>query len=298
MGLGTSTYMYIRERQALLEQTRLRIEAEKARAAEASARSAESTARAAETVARAAETNAQAVAINARAEVQIRLDIARAENLVKEKKYSEAEELLDKIEPAYLAGDALVRECRRELVWQSCLNNDWDEIVKRYALIVRDDGPGWNSLIAGDHLYYAAILVYAGRTAEYENLRRSWLKRFATRDDPLLSEFLCDRAMLGPADEEIRKGIARHYEVTKDLVRIFDGTNQVRESGHLHSMAMTEYRLGDFQRAAQHSDSALSLPFDHSVDIQRTVALRAMALHQLKENDDARLTLAFCHQHV
>ena len=298
MGLGTSTYMYIRERQALLEQTRLRIEAEKARAAEASARASESTARAAETVARVAVTNAQAVAINARAEVQIRLDIVRAENLVKENKFSEAEELFDKIEPAYLAGDASVRACRLELVWHSCLNNDWNEIVKQEALVVRDDGPGWNRTIAGDHVFYAIVLIYAGRTAEYENLRRSWLKRFATRDDPLLSEYLCDRAMSGPADEEIRKGIARHYEVTKDRVRIFEGTNQFGEFPNLVAMAMTEYRLGDFQRAAQHSDRALSLPFRYSFDIPKTAALRAMALHQLKENDDARLTLAFCHQHV
>jgi eukaryotic-like serine/threonine-protein kinase len=212
LGAGVTTWSHWRAREALREQTRQRLEAEKARAAESSARAAETSARVAETNARAAETSA-------RAELQIRLDIARAKELVDGQKFSEAEELLNKIEPAFLAGDPVVGAARRALTWQSIKKKNWDESLNQMALRIRDDGSGWDFNIAGDHGSYATMLVQIGRTAEYENLRRSLLTRFATRDDPLLSEFLCRIAMLAPADEEIRKGIARHYDVTKNLLR-------------------------------------------------------------------------------
>jgi serine/threonine protein kinase len=269
-GVVASTSEAIRARRAEQGQTRLLIEAEKNRDAEATAR----------------------------AQLQIRLDITRARDLVNEKKYAEAEELLNKIEPAYLAGDSFVESIRLELVWQSIAKSDWDETVRRTALLIRDDGSEWNTPIAGDYGLYVAYLVKTGRSGDYDELRRSLLKRFATRDDPLLSEYLCSIAMYGPADEEMRKGIARHYEVTKHRVRIFEGKNQTGEPMHLTSMALTEYRRGDFQLAAQHSDHALSLPFQYDFYTPRTVAMRAMALHQLGEDDDARLTLAYCHQQV
>jgi hypothetical protein len=269
-GVVASTSEAIRARRAEQEQTRLLFETEKNRAAEATAL----------------------------AQLQVRLDITRAKDLVNEKKYAEAEELLNKIEPADHAGDSIVASIRRELIWQSIAKSDWDETVRRAALLVRDDGSEWNTPIAGDYGLYVAYLVKTGRSEEYDELRRSLLKRFATRDDPLLSEFLCSIAMYGPVDEEMRKGIARHYEVTKHRVKIFEGKNQTDESQNLTSMALTEYRRGDFQLAAQHSDHALSLPFQYDLYIPRTVAMRAMALHQLREDDDARLTLAYCHQQV
>ena len=269
-GVVASTLEAIRARRAEQEQTRLLFETEKTRDAEATAR----------------------------AQLQARLDIPRAKDMVTEKKYAEAEELLDKIEPAYLAGDSVVESIRHDLVVQLILKNDWDETVRRSALHVRDDGSAWNTDIAGDYGVYVTYLVKTGRTNEYDDLRRSLLKRFATRDDPLLSEFLCALTMFGPVDEEMRKGIARHYDVTKHRVRIFEGNNQADESQHLTAMAMTEYRLGDFQLAAQHSDHALSLPFPYASASPPTVAMRALALHQLKEDDDAQMTLAYSHRLV
>ncbi len=305
LGIGATSWLYWQQREALREQTRLRIEAEKARAAETSARVAETAARAAEINARVAASEAHAVATDARAaenkaraEVQARLDIARARNLINENKFSEAEELLNQVEPVYLAGDAVAREVRLTLVWRSLVKGDWEETYKRELLVVRDAGTNWNTPIAGDHGAYITVLVHTGRTAEYDRFRRYLFQRFATRDDPLLSEYLCNIAMHGPADEEIRQGIARHYDVTKHRVRIFEGNNQVGESAHLTAMAMTEYRLGDFQLAAQHADRALSLPFNYAFYIPGTVAVRALALHQLKEDADARLTLAYCHRQV
>src|ERR1039457_2418568 len=95
-GVVASTTEAIRARRAEQEQTRLLFETEKTRDAEATAR----------------------------ARLQIRLDITRAKDLVNEKKYAEAEELLDKIEPADLAGDSIVASIRRELIWQSIANSD------------------------------------------------------------------------------------------------------------------------------------------------------------------------------
>jgi eukaryotic-like serine/threonine-protein kinase len=270
LGTGATTWLYLREREALREQIRLRLEAGKARAAET----------------------------NARTELQVRRDIARARTLVDEEKYSEAEEMLNNIEPASLAGDSIVRETRLALAWQAIAKSDWNESVNRMALLIRDAGSAWNFDVASDYGRYATILVQTGRAAEYENFRRSMLTRFATDNDPGLSRYLCRIAMYAPADEGIRKGIAIHYDSAIKSARLFEGRNQINESESLFSIALTEYRLGDFPRAAQRSDRALSLPFSYPLYIPKVIALRAMALHQLKEGDDARLTLAFCHQQV
>ena len=149
-GLGTSTWLFLMEREAReravaaeRQQARLRQEAEQARANEAELR-------------RQAET---------------REKITQAAFLISQDKYDEADDLLSRIsvnEPT-VEGAAVFRSMGE---WYA-LHNQWKQAVERFRTLLQIDAlDGWD-MFTLDYLECGPALIEAGDTRAYEEFRQA-----------------------------------------------------------------------------------------------------------------------------
>ncbi|GEM_PF-534807 len=268
VGMGASTTMYLRERDALAEQNRLRVEAEAARAVES----------------------------RLREQAQARANVSQAAVLLSEGRIEEADALLQQktletVEPSREAAGVF-----RELGNWNAFYERWQRAVQYYTLLNqanRLDPP--SEIVEGCEVMAisSALLAY-GDTEGYDEFRREMLDLYLPARTSHQAEHLLQASLLTQADESI---IDRLHDVAAVCEK---GASTEIESPYpeweAFSMALYHHRLGHSKAVLRWGEQCMSYPPETTAAsgearIAATHCLMAMARFRLGERADAEAEL-------
>ena len=257
LGLGTSTWLFFREREA-------RREAQQGRVNEALLRQ--------------------------RAEA--REKIAQAVPLVEQGRMDEADRLVGGISSpdTALVGEAVFRP----LADWAALQGQWRRAADYLSVLVGVDEFETSEISTLDHTKCAVALVELGDRRAYEAFCRKSIKQFAATTDPIIAERTFKNCLLLPADASRLAALAPLANVAAKSIP--DQASSKRDSWMLPwrclSLALLEYRGGNYHGAIDWGNRCLAYRNDCPAREAGVHAIFAMAYHQLGQADNARAELA------
>ena len=291
-GVFASTSEAIRARHAERDQSQLLQEAGVARTNETRLRKEADDARANETRLRKEADDARANEAKLLQQAEAHLKIMQAKVLYDNKEYDAAENLLNEINPALIEPDWGHAILRRDLTWQHIVRNQWDGAVTNIALLRLINGYSTGFESSQDNYLYANALVADGDKAGYERFRRALINHFAGSTSPELAKFLCEISMLMPADENFIASLRGFYDLAENKLTYSKDGFQDNEVVRRLSLALVDYRRGDYTNAAARCESCKSERMTNHSHLPTVLAISAMTHHQLGQDDEARLDLA------
>jgi serine/threonine protein kinase len=274
LGLGVSSLLYFRERDARQravvaerQQGELRKEAEAGRAVEAQLREQAET----------REKITQAV-------VAVRYgNHATADLLAKDLKVTQ---------PTLEGGEVF-----RALGEWHAFAGSWKEASERFSALLLINQLEWKDQPSLDYVRAAAAWLELGDLKGYENFRRSMLERFAASQDPISAERTVKCCLILPADAAMMKKLMPLAEIS---IRSFEGRSEnlatydqaTRMTWRMLSLALMEYRLGNYARCATWARRCIA--YEEKLPARMALAhtLLAMADYQLHEGHEADLEIA------
>ena len=222
---------------------------------------------------------------------EIRDKIVEAKTLYDGQKNDEAEKLLNTIDPSLIEPDSIHASVRRSLAWRHAAQKQWNNAATNLAVLLRVDGLGTINDVLADNGAYAATLVEIGDKAGYERFRQALVERYAGTPDPAIAEAICRICLLLPADGTLMNELSPLYDVATRRTFRRDGKTDPKAWNHT-ALALVDYRRGNYSQAADWCVGSLA-PSQQTTRIPTALALRAMIHHQLHQEDDAGLELAY-----
>ena len=277
-GLGSSTWLFWRERRALAEQVRLSEKAEAARRQEDRLR-AQATAR---------NNISQVAGLLNRGKAGGNLpeqDFAGVAVLLKEGKADEADALLQTHALDFLEPSPDAAHVFRSLGHWNAMRGRWDQAYLCFQRLNHANRFGdLEGIIEGtDAMCLAALLAEFGKAGEYEAFRRESLDRFLPVRSSLAAEHLLKISLLRPADAVTLERLGQAAEMCASGARSdYSGRDSFPQWDAL-ALATYHYRRGDMPKAMEWTERCLSFPGGRG-DRQRSAhCLRAMAFRRLGE---------------
>ncbi len=268
-GLGASTWLFLRERDARHEQTRLRAVAEKARISAEDARANE------------ARMNRLAKAADL---------VRQAAVFVRYKNMEEADRLLAELEPdvappSLEAADTLIR-----LANWNFAEKRFSETAQRFHMLAHVYAvvdPTDTNANSQEWLPIAPAVIEWGEPGQYEEVRQLAVQRFSDTTNSVVAEHLLKVALLAPADAETLQAIAPTAEVIGASLTHLGNTS---EQAHLaawgrHAMALLAYRQGDLQTAEELAKLSLTNEGSASRGLLNKVLLAMIDLNQGRKEE-------------
>lgn len=260
LGLGASTWLMFREREA-------RHEAERGRASEALLRQ----------------------------QAEARAAISQAAALVGENQYGAADQLMAKVNfpESGLGGEAVFRPLGD---W-AAVQGRWQRAAEYFELLVRVDQMETPDVATLDSTRCAAALIEAGDTPGYERFRREIIERFASTRYPVEAERTVKNSLLLPADSTIMAALAPLADLAAKAVPI--GTPTPLEepwpgsiAWRCDSLALWSYRQADYAAAVGWCQRCLSYGNDNPARVATANAILALSYARLGQVQNARNALA------
>ena len=260
LGLGASTWLMFREREA-------RHEAERGRASEALLRQ----------------------------QAEARAAIGQAAALVGENQFGAADQLMAKVTfpENGLGGEAVFRPLGD---W-AAVQGRWQRAAEYFKLLVRVDQMETPDVATLDSTRCAVALIEAGDTPGYERFRREIIERFASTRYPVEAERTVKNSLLLPADSTITAALAPLADLAAKAVPI--GTPTTLEepwpgaiAWRCDSLALWSYRRADYAVAVGWCQRCLSYGSDNPARVATANAILAMSYSQLGQVQNARNALA------
>jgi len=278
-GLGAATVLYLRERLALVEQERLKVDAELARSQEAYLRVQEA---------------------HLRAQAQARANVSHVAILLSDGKVEEADRLLqqnplDSIDPSREAADVF----RFLGNWNGAYQR-WPQALACFVLMNQANrlGDPLRTLESLDLLMLAPVYIEAGDTSGYESFRREALERHVEVKNSLQAEHLLKVCLLTPADEKL----LRHLQPVADICAAAIPSNAtmgtVLGDWNALSMALYRYRCEDYRGAVEWSRRCLAFKDPVGTRVAAARCVSAMARFRLGEITPAEQELAVARKSI
>lgn len=262
-GLGLSTWLFLREREAREEQARLRIEAETARAIEVQLRE----------MTRAADL------------------VAQAALLVRYNEMSKADEWVSKIQPGLVPPSLEAVETLRLVAEWNLLQGRWKAAADRYRVLV----PVITSVDITDTDEMSRLLMPAaaaikrwGHKEDYHKLRSLTMRRFSASSIPGVAGQVIKVVLLEPADPPT-------FEALAPLAATLDSYLQMPPPNaalylipwRRFSMALYAYRKNDLEAAMTHIRAGMALKTDAPPLVASNHLLLAMIQHRSGDREEA-----------
>ncbi|HKW28637.1 MAG TPA: serine/threonine-protein kinase [Verrucomicrobiae bacterium] len=260
LGLGASTWLLFREREA-------RHEAERGRASEALLRQ----------------------------QAEARAAISQAAALVGENQFGAADQLMAKVTfpENGLGGEAVFRPLGD---W-AAVQGRWQRAAEYFKLLVRVDQMETPDVATLDSTRCAVALIEAGDTPGYERFRREIIERFASTRYPVEAERTVKNSLLLPVDSTIMAALAPLADLAAKAVPT--GTPTPLEepwpgaiAWRCDSLALWSYRRADYAAAVGWCQRCLSYGNDNAARVATANAILAMSCSQLGQVQNARNALA------
>ncbi len=269
-GFGTSTWLFLREREARREQARLRQEAEQARAVEADLRQ--------------------------RAEVRER--ISEAAVLLSHGKPAEADALVGAPPIAYIPPSLECVNLMGKLGIWHVFAGRWPEAAARYhafgvAIAHCEDAD--TDAISREFVPAVAAICEAGDDERYRHFRELTLGRFGKTSNTVVAEQVIKAALLKPADAGILGQLAPLAERVRGTLSPAGpsaDSNAHMAGWSAFSLCLFEYRAGHPDRAIEWAERCLSYRNENPPRRAAALAIRALSLDRLGWRDEADRALA------
>jgi len=264
-GLGASTWMFLREREARQEQVRLRLIADVARENEAKLRQ----------------------------QAENRERITQAAFLISRDMLAEADELMNQVtdlEPS-LEAESVLRQLGK---WHA-LRGDWDRAAARFNQLLLADQWDRSEMIAYDLLQAGPILIERGDVKGYEHFRSAAIARFADSTVATDAERTLKISLLLPADSETLRSLQPLERVAAASFEehgVNAGTAPGMAAWRCLSLGLMAYRQDHTPTAKEWCRRCLTYPEKNPARIATAHIIRAMACQQLEELAQARSELA------
>ena len=262
-GLGVSTWLFLRERDALKEQTRLRGVAEDARATAEKARANE------------ARLNRLAQAADL---------IAQAAVLVRYNEMDEADELLSHLNsadaPASLeAADTLMLVANSNLA-----KKRWKQAADRFHALVHvyaSVDPKDTNAKSQEWLPAAPAVFEWGKPEQYDELRDLAVSRFARSNNPIVAEHLLKVTLLEPVDAGTLRSLAPAAKVIEGSLT---GENRQKDA-HVAAwgqcaLGLLSLRKGEWESAEKWVRLSLATSNDPARSLWNKTILAMIATHK------------------
>ena len=253
-GLGTSTWLFLREREAHhralaaeLQQTRLRHEAE------------------------------------------VRERLTQAALLVSQERFEEADGLLSKVvltQPT-LEGAAVFRFVGEWHAYQ----NRWKQATDRFGQLIEVNQLDGLDSSALDFLRCGAALIELGNTNDYERFRQGAIARFSQAPCPF-ADRIVKISLLLPASERLLESLKPLAEVdAKYLAEADQGGDVFTAAWRSVSLGLLEYRRGNYLKAVEWCRRCLAYPGTNAPRTATARIILAMAYNRLGRVDEAHTEL-------
>ena len=256
VGLGASTWLFIKERES-------RREAEHGRAMEAILRR----------------------------QAEARERIAQAAVLVSQSHFDEADRLVDGVSFPETTSEG--ETVFRTLGEWAAIQSQWKRAAERLTMLQQVDHlETWDTATL-DCSRCAAALLELGDTNAYDRFRRAAIQYFGGTSDPLVAERTVKNALLLPADRSVMVSLAPLAEIAANSFNKPPGPGDSwMAPWRCVSLALIDYRRGRFSDSAGWANRCIAYGEDNPPRVATARAILAMADVRLGHADDARAELA------
>ena len=268
-GFGTSTWLFLREREARQravnsekQQAQMRTEAEHGRAVE----------------------------MELRRQAEAREKVTLMSGLISQERFQEADEVLGDLvltQPT-LDGAAVLRSLGE---WHACQGR-WKEAAERLQqlLVVNEfDSP---DVVTLDFLQYGSVLVELDDKDAYEKFRRAAIARYSGTTFPF-ADRIVKISLLRPADKPLLESLAPLSLATWQSFQNDSkgGQDSFRAAWECIPQALLAYRWGDHKKAEEWSRRCLKYSESNAPRAATAHILLSMTLRQTQRIQDASTEL-------
>jgi serine/threonine protein kinase len=266
-GMGAATVLYLREREALVEQERLRTEAEAARAEEARLRN----------------------------QAQARANISRVAVLLSEGKIEEADALLQQNPLASIDPSREAASVYRSLGSWYAVYGRWEQAVQCFTLLHQANRLDTRkNIVEGLDLLYIgpAYLEYGDRT-NYEAFRNEVIDLYLPAKNSIEGEHLLKACLLAPAPPAM---LGKLRQVAEMCAKVIPPDPKSKGAPSFpeweaFSMALYHYRLGQFEKSLEWSRKSQKILDKVGSRAASLLCLTAMSQRQLGKKEQAAADL-------
>jgi eukaryotic-like serine/threonine-protein kinase len=269
VGLGVSTWLFLREREALRVQGRLRQEAEQARANE--------------------------MLLRQKAEARER--VTQAGVLASHGKMQEADDLLEQVPATLFSPSMEATTVFRELGGWNTLQGRWKQAADRFSVLVQVnqvDKTDQSDRATSDLLLAAPLLIEAGNLTRYNQMRRMELARLSGTTNLIAAEQLLKTSLLAPAEPStmaLRDPLAKLLSDSLDSKNPTVNDSSFNAAWRALALALLEYRRGNFTASADWLKRCSNYPGQAPSCITITHILSGMTWLQLGDAQAAETEL-------
>jgi serine/threonine protein kinase len=253
MGLGSSTWLFFKERES-------RLEAERGRANE----------------------------VKLRQHAQAREKIAKAWSLIAENKLDQADQMVLEIPDLGIVFDGA--PVYRVLGEYSAVRGQWKRAAERFNLLWRLDQMEPKDFSSLDCTRYAVTLLEIGDRQRYEEFRGEIMKRFAGSPDPLSAERAVKNCLLLPAGRNVLDALAPFTEIAEKSTKRRPATS-LSDSWRCSSAALFEYRREHWNESIEWCRYTLNFDDKNNARVAMVHAILAMDYYQAGQLEDAQSEL-------
>jgi len=195
-----------------------------------------------------------------RREAEVRERLTQAGLLAAQQQFDAAEKLLPGID---LSKPSLeLANLLRSLGDWHALSGQWPQAVGRFQALVQADQPADVATSTTDYSELAAALIETGDASAYERLRHDSIARYGTIDNPTTERILRNNLLqapdaqllknLQPLDDTLERSLAKYTRTTRTITS--------RTAWLSMSLALMDYRRGDYPKAVQLCQQSLTAP--------------------------------------
>ena len=227
-----------------------------------------------------------------RQQAEAREKIARAVLLVEQNRFEEADQLVGGIPSSdtALVGEAVFRP----LADWAALQGRWRRAAEYLSILVRVDQFETSEISTLDHTKCAVALMELHDRPAYEDFCRESIKQFRSTTDPLIAERTFKNCLLLPASESLLASLAPLADVAAKSIpeNAAPGNASWMIPWRCLSLALMEYRRGDYPGAIDWCNRCLTYSNDTAARVATVHAILALSDHQLGQAENARSELA------
>ncbi len=223
--------------------------------------------------------------------------ITKAKVLLNDDNYDAADRLMKDV--SITRPDVEGADVFRSLGEYHALRGEWKQAADRFNVMSRInqlDGADASTL---DSLRYGPALIEAGDVADYENFRHDAVARLARGEQPF-ADRIVKISLLLPGDEKLLKALEPQAGIAaRSIATNADANVDVfLAAWRSVSLALMEYRRGNFTAAADWCHQCLNYPENIAPRTATARAILAMSCQKLGKTGEARTQLEEARQIV